>query len=124
MNVDIETLNASWLAAWTAKDVPALLGFYAPDALYKDPQTAGGITGHAALGAYLTQLFVSTPPMRYQPDTVWAIDGGFCGRWFCDIGEGGELGRIRGFDLVILKGDKIAVNEVYVHQLPTPASTA
>jgi len=118
MSLDIAKFNADWLAAWTAKDVPALLGFYAEDALYKDPQTAAGITGHAALEAYLTGLFAATPPMRYQPDEVWAIDGGFCGRWFCDIGEKGELGRIRGFDLVILKGDKIAVNEVYVHQLP------
>jgi len=116
--IDIDSFNADWLAAWTAKDVPALLGFYAKDALYKDPQTAGGITGHAALEAYLTGLFAATPPMRYEPDAVWAIEGGFCGRWFCDIGEAGELGRIRGFDLVILKGDKIAVNEVYVHQLP------
>jgi hypothetical protein len=118
MSLDIAKFNADWLAAWTAKDVPALLGFYAEDALYKDPQTAAGITGHAALEAYLTGLFAATPPMRYQPDEVWAIDGGFCGRWFCDIGETGELSRIRGFDLVILKGDKIAVNEVYVHQLP------
>ncbi|MBS0409554.1 MAG: nuclear transport factor 2 family protein [Proteobacteria bacterium] len=116
--IDIAKYNADWLAAWTAKDVPALLAFYADDTLYKDPQTAAGITGHAALEAYLTGLFAATPPMRYRPDEVWAIDGGFCGRWFCDIGEKGELGRIRGFDLVILKGDKIAVNEVYVHQLP------
>ncbi|HEX7757912.1 MAG TPA: nuclear transport factor 2 family protein [Caulobacteraceae bacterium] len=120
MSIDIETFNADWLAAWTAKDVPAVLGFYAPDTLFKDPQTAGGITGHAALEAYLTQLFASTPPMRYQPDAVWAIEGGFCGRWFCDVGEAGELGRIRGFDLVILNGDRIAVNEVYLHQLPAP----
>ena len=26
--------------------------------------------------------------------------------------------RGQGFDLVILKGDRIALNEVYVHQLP------
>ena len=117
---DIEAFNVAWLAAWTDKDVPRLLNFYAADAVYKDPQTAAGIEGHAALGAYLTQLFAATPPMRYDPEEVWAIDGGFCGRWYCTIGANGEGGRLRGFDLVILRGDQIAHNEVYVHQMPAP----
>lgn len=113
--MDIEDFNARWLAAWTAKDVPALLGFYAEDCLYKDNNTAAGITGPAALKTYLDGLFGATPPMTYTPETVWAIDGGFCGRWYCDIGG---AGRMRGFDLVILKDGRIAENEVYVHPLP------
>jgi hypothetical protein len=55
--------------------------------------------------------------MTYEPDEVWPISGGFCGRWHCQIGEGGAGARLRGFDLVLLRGDKIRVNEVYVHQL-------
>ena len=43
---------------------------------------------------------------------------GFCGRWYCEIGPGGSGGRLRGFDLVVLDGDRIALNEVYVHQMP------
>ena len=113
--MDIEDFNRRWLAAWTAKDVPALLAFYAEDCLYKDNNTAAGITGHAALKTYLTGLFAAVPPMTYTPDAVWPIEGGFCGRWYCDIGGGG---RMRGFDLVILKDGRIAENEVYVHPLP------
>ncbi|WP_085810161.1 nuclear transport factor 2 family protein [Sphingomonas sp. TZW2008] len=116
MTVDIARYNADWLAAWTAKDVPALLGFYAPDCRYFDPQTAAGITGHDALRTYLTGLFAATPPMTYTPDETWPIPGGFCGRWYCDVADGG--GRLRGFDMVLLDGDRIAHNEVYVHQLP------
>jgi hypothetical protein len=115
--VDIAQFNADWLAAWTDKDVERLVGFYTADTLYKDPQTAAGIRGHEALRSYLTTLFASTPPMRYTPDEVWPIPGGFCGRWYCDIGEKAELGRLRGFDLVVLDGDRIALNEVYVHTL-------
>lgn len=118
MTFSIERFNADWLSAWTDKDVERLVGFYAPDCLYKDPQTAAGITGHDALRAYLTGMFAATPPMRYTPDETWAIPGGFCGRWFCKMGETGELGTLRGFDLVIMDGDRIAVNEVYVHTLP------
>lgn len=114
---EMEAFNADWLAAWTAKDVPRLVAFYAHDCVYKDPQTAAGLTGREALTAYLDGLFAATPPMTYTPDEVWAIDGGFCGRWYCDIGEGGSGGRLRGFDLVRLRGREIALNEVYVHQL-------
>ena len=115
---EIARFNADWLAAWTAKDVSKLVAFYAVDCGYKDPHTAAGLTGREALAAYLTGLFAATPPMTYTPDETWPIPGGFCGRWYCEIGEGGSGGRLRGFDLVILDGDRIALNEVYVHQMP------
>lgn len=114
MSVDIADFNARWLKAWSDKDVDLLCGFYAHDCVYKDPQTAQGLSGNAALRAYLTGLFGATPAMTYTPDETWPIPGGFCGRWYCDIAGGG---RMRGFDLVILDGDKIVLNEVYVHQL-------
>jgi len=112
--LDIAAYNARWLQAWTAKDVEGLCAFYADDCVYKDPQTTQGIVGGDALRAYLTQLFAATPAMTYTPDEVWPIPGGFCGRWYCEI-EGGA--RLRGFDLVLLDGERIALNEVYVHPL-------
>ncbi|MEO6044929.1 MAG: nuclear transport factor 2 family protein [Tepidiformaceae bacterium] len=117
--MDIEAYNAAWLQAWTDKDTEKLLTFYGPDVIYKDNQTAAGIHGHAALRAYLNALFAATPPMRYEPDEVWAIKGGFCGRWLCTMAmPDGSTRRLRGFDLVLLEGDQITLNEVYTHQLP------
>lgn len=116
--MDIDDFNRRWLAAWTAKDIPALLGFYAEDCLYQDNNTAAGITGHAALEAYLQGLFAATPPMTYAPDAVWPIEGGFCGRWYCDIALPDGVTKMRGFDLVLLRDGRIAHNEVYVHPLP------
>lgn len=112
--MDIARYNADWLAAWTAKDVAALLGFYAEECRYFDPQTPDGIQGHEALRGYLTQLFADTPAMTYSPDETWPIPGGFCGRWYCDVAGGG---RLRGFDMVLLDGERIVHNEVYVHQI-------
>src|ERR1700754_2395285 len=107
---EIAAYNANWLKAWTDKDVDRLCGFYADDCVYRDPQTAAGLSGNAALRPYLTGLFGATPAMTYTPDEVWPIPGGFCGRWYCDIAGGA---RMRGFDLVILDGEKIVLNEVY-----------
>lgn len=117
--MDHADFNARWLRAWSDKDVERLLGFYTEDARYFDPQTPAGLTGCEALRGYLTQLFAATPPMTYAPDAVWTIEGGFCGRWYCTV-EGASAPALRGFDLVVLRGDRIALNEVYVHQL-TPA---
>lgn len=114
--MDIEKFNADWLTAWTAKDVDGLLEFYAKDCAYFDPQVPAGIHGHDALKTYLTQMFGATPPMTYDPEKVWTIDGGFCGRWYCEIG-GDEPSRMRGFDMVLIADGKIAHNEVYVHPL-------
>jgi hypothetical protein len=111
---EITRFNAEWLSAWTAKDVPRLAAFYSEDCVYRDPQTAGGLSGRTALSGYLQGLFAATPAMTYTPDEVWPIPVGFCGRWYCEI-EG--AGRLRGFDLVILRGREIVLNEVYVHQL-------
>lgn len=116
--MDLVKFNADWLAAWTSKDVPRLLTFYTEDTVYMDAQTAAGITGHSALREYLTGLFGATPPMTYTPEEIWLTHNGYCGRWYCAIGENGALGRLRGFDLVVMKGDKIALNEVYTHTLP------
>jgi ketosteroid isomerase-like protein len=118
MSVDIADFNRRWLQAWTDKDVPRLLGFYAEDTVYRDPQTAAGLKGHEALGAYLTGLFGATPPMRYDPDEIWPTPDGYCGRWYCTITPAdGPPTYMRGFDLVVLDGDRIALNEVYVHPL-------
>lgn len=111
---EIAAFNADWLRAWSEKDVARLVTFYAEDCAYSDPQTAAGLKGREALRGYLEGLFAATPPMTYTPDETWPIPGGFCGRWYCDI-EGG--GRLRGFDLVLLRGREIVANEVYVHQL-------
>ena len=112
--VDLEDLNRRWLQAWSDNDVDRLCAFYAPDCVYKDPQTVQGLGGREALRGYLAGLFAATPAMTYTPDEVWPIDGGFCGRWYCDVAGGA---RLRGFDLVILEQGLIALNEVYVHQL-------
>lgn len=117
--MDIEKFNADWLKAWTDKDVPRLLSFYSADTVYRDPQTAAGITGHDALRQYLTGLFSATPPMTYTPHEIWKTPNGYCGRWYCTMDmPDGSKSYIRGFDLVVLAGDKITLNEVYVHPLP------
>ena len=114
--MDLTDYNARWLKAWSDKDVPTLLTFYSPDTVYYDPQTPDGIYGQAALGAYLTGLFAALPPTVYAPHEIWPTAGGYCGRWYATTtAADGEKSYMRGFDLVVLRGDQIVLNEVYLH---------
>lgn len=115
MITDLAAFNDDWLSAWSEKDVPRLLAFYAEDAFYIDPQVPCGVRGVAELCAYLTRLFSATPVMHYVAERIWPSADGYFGRWYCDIA--GQERRLRGFDIVTLQGDKITFNEVYTHSL-------
>lgn len=115
---DIEAFNREWLEAWSDKDVERLLDFYDEETTYIDSQVPAGVRGHRELGAYLSKLFEATPPMRYDPDETWLIEGGYAGRWICTIDlPSGRQSFLRGFDLVLLRDGKITHNEVYTHRL-------
>lgn len=118
MSIDIEDFNRRWLKAWSDGDVERLVQFYSADTVYKDPQTAAGLHGREALRTYLTGLFAALPPTKYVPHEVWATPNGYCGRWYATMSPpDGPKSYMRGFDLVVLDGDQISLNEVYVHPL-------
>ena len=56
--------------------------------------SAAGISGHKALGEYLTGLFGAMPPTTYTPEEIWPTHNGYCGRWYAEIGAGAEQGRM------------------------------
>ncbi|MGE4322658.1 MAG: nuclear transport factor 2 family protein [Sphingobium sp.] len=120
--MDIADFNRRWLQEWTNKSVEGILAFYHPDILYFDENLPAGIQGMDALRAYLNDFFPQVPEWDYRPEAVWAIEGGFVGRWYMDFGTGAEAIRIRGFDQCILKDGLIVHNEVYTHKYPPQAA--
>ncbi|GBH32961.1 nuclear transport factor 2 family protein [Sphingobium xenophagum] len=115
--IDIAAFNRAWLEAWTVKSVDRILAFYHPDIAYYDDAAPGSVHGHEALRALLDQVFAATPGWVMHPDAVWPIEGGFCGRWYMDLGEGPEAVRLRGFDHCLLRDGLIVHNEVYTHRI-------
>ncbi|MEX2238225.1 MAG: nuclear transport factor 2 family protein [Dehalococcoidia bacterium] len=117
--MDIESYNRDWLKAWSDKDVERLLTFYAPDTVYKDQQVPQGARGHVELRKYLESIFGMMPETSFDPEQIWAIEGGYVGRWIATSTlPDGSASKMRGFDLVLLDGDQITLNEVYTHNLP------
>lgn len=117
-DIDIGAYNRRWLKAWTDKNVDTLLAIYADDIVFRGPDVPDGVVGAAALGDYLRAQFAATPPISYAEDEIWPIPGGFCARWYARMHLPAGDKILRGFDLVQLAGDRIALNEVYTHMLP------
>ena len=117
-SVDIADYNRRWLKAWTDKDVPALARMYGENVVYRDAQVPNGVKGLPALTGYLEKMFAATPPITYEAEEIWPIPGGFCARWYAVMERPDGNVRLRGFDMVLLDGDRIAFNEVYTHTMP------
>jgi hypothetical protein len=62
MSPDLAQNNARLLRAWPDQGVKALLGFYAFDVIYKDPQVPDGLRGREQFTAYLNRA--SRKPRR------------------------------------------------------------
>ncbi len=69
----------AWLDAFNAKDLEALLGLYADDAVHvspklrdRQPETGGRIAGKAAMRAWWGDAFSRLPTLRYEERSIVA----------------------------------------------------
>ena len=76
-----------WFPAWVggAPSVERLLAFYAPDATYVDPNRPKGITGHAALRAFFTEMLGNNPNWKFRVVAIYPTRNGFILNWSADI---------------------------------------
>jgi len=105
-----------FLAAWTSQRVEQVLDCYTDDVRYHDPNTRGDVTGHEALRRYLTRLFGAWT-MTWTAREVFdlADEEGVAFLWRATFRRAGEdaVIEIDGMDLAVLRGDRVARNEVY-----------
>ena len=113
---DLETLTKRTIDAWNRQDVKAVVACYTEDCVYRDPNTRGAVEGRAAFEKYLTKLFAAWK-MEWTVKEVhpFADGSGAAFTWRADLApaSGGDKKRVHGMDLVVLRGDLIARNEVY-----------
>ena len=113
-------LAEEFLAAWNSQDVERVLACYTEDLVYRDPNTRGPIAGRAAFARYLAKLFRSWK-MRWalREYFPFATEEGGAFLWKATIApaEGGPAREFEGMDLAVLRGRKLARNEVYFDRM-------
>jgi uncharacterized protein (TIGR02246 family) len=113
----IDRLTTRFLDAWNSQDVDRVLDCYTEDVLYRDPNTRGHVEGRDALRSYLSKLFASWT-MTWSRREVFALspaDEGVVFLWRATLAKPGDdrIVEVDGMDLVILRGELLARNEVY-----------
>jgi ketosteroid isomerase-like protein len=111
-----DRLIAQFLEAWTSQDVERVLDCYTKDVRYHDPNTRGDVVGREAMGRYLTRLFAGWE-MTWAAREVFdlAEEDGVAFLWRATFRRPGRDGviEIDGMDLAVLRGERVARNEVY-----------
>jgi ketosteroid isomerase-like protein len=105
-----------FMDAWTSQDVDRVLDCYTDDVRYHDPNTRGDVTGRDAMRRYLTRLFADWQ-MTWAAREMFDLAGqdGVALLWRATFRRAGQDGviEIDGMDLALLRGDRVARNEVY-----------
>ena len=104
-----------FLTAWNTQEVERVLSCYTTDVDYRDPNTRGSVRGGEALRRYLTKLFAGWK-MHWSLREAYLFEGGAgCAvLWHATFRrpDGETTIGIDGMDLVEVRGDQIARNEV------------
>lgn len=109
------SLADRFLTAWNTQEVERVLSCYTTDVDYRDPNTRGSVRGGEALRRYLTKLFAGwRMHWSLREAHLFANGGGCAVLWHAMFQRpGGETTiGIDGMDLVEVRGDQIARNEV------------
>ncbi|MCC6899550.1 MAG: nuclear transport factor 2 family protein [Polyangiaceae bacterium] len=111
-----DELIERFLRAWTAQDVDRVLDCYTDDLRYRDPNTRGAVEGRDAMRRYLTKLFAAWQ-MTWARREVFDLAGGegvaFLWRATFRRPGGQAVVEADGMDLALLRGDRLARNDVY-----------
>lgn len=109
-------LAVSVLDAWNTQDVEAVAGCYTEDVQYLDPNTRGYANGSEELKRYLGKLFEAWQmTWAYKEGFLFEGGDGCAVLWHATIRKHGseQVVEFDGMDLVLVRDDKIARNEVY-----------
>jgi ketosteroid isomerase-like protein len=116
----IERHSQHVLDAWNSQDVERVVACYTEDCAYLDPNTRGVVIGHAALRRYLSRLFrdwrmtwTLTESRPFHDQT----GGAFLWRAELRSAYGGPTATVHGMDLVVVRDERIARNEVYFDRM-------
>ncbi len=112
----LEHLIARFLDAWTSQDVERVLDCYTDDLRYRDPNTRGAVEGRAAMQRYLGKLFGAWQMTWHQREVFELRDHeGVAFLWHATFRRPGDSRVVEadGMDLAVLRGDRLARNEVY-----------
>ena len=101
---------------WNTQEPDRVVARYAPDLIYRDPNTRGEVKGAEMMKRYLKKLF-SAWEMHWSLREAHLFEdrNGCAVLWHATFRKpaGDQTVEIDGMDIVLMEGDRIRRNEVY-----------
>ena len=124
---EFEQRSKLMLEAWNSHDPDAVLARYTADVVYVDPNTRGAIEGSDGFRRYLTKLF-DRWQMNWQLREAFLFgdeDGGAM-LWRATLRprDGEREVTVEGMDLILMDGELVRRNEVYIDRAALAALAA
>ena len=116
-----DRLVDQFLAAWNSQDVERVVDCYTEDVRYRDPNTRGEVVGRDAMRRYLARLFAGWRMTWARREVFDLADtDGVAFLWHATFRrpEDARVVEIDGMDLVVLRGERVARNEVQFDRAP------
>jgi steroid delta-isomerase-like uncharacterized protein len=122
MSAGTTNLLDKWAQAWTAHDIPALVGLYRPDGIYEDAAFGSVAHGAAEIKAFAAGTFVGSPDFRITVThrdlsatgghIEWIMSGTQAGA-FPGLPATGKKFSVRGATILLIKDGKIVRSTDY-----------
>ena len=124
MTKEITPILEDYASAWNEHDVDKLVSFFDDNCVYEDLATENIRYGKEEVRAFLSDLFVSFPDVRFEHRSVfasgnrglreWSMSGTFTGSTdVMKIMSTGKLFSIRGASVLEFRGGRISRNSDY-----------
>ncbi|MBU1671338.1 MAG: nuclear transport factor 2 family protein [Actinobacteria bacterium] len=105
-----------FLTAWNSQDVDRVAATYTDDVVYRDPNTRGEINGSEDFKRYLEKLFAAWEMTWSLREAYLFEGGGGCSAlWHATVKQAGgdHVVDFDGMDLILVRDERIARNEVW-----------
>lgn len=111
---DLQDFCQRWLDAWSGNRPEALVDFFCPDGLYRDPARPGGLRGRDEILEYFLRLLARNPDWRFSLVELWPVPPeSLVVKWRLRIPVGERVVEEVGVHLLELRAGRVWRCEVY-----------
>jgi hypothetical protein len=115
---DLEALSERYLAAWTARDLDAIVALHTAGSVFRVHAGGEPARGKEAVRAAFADVFERFPGFAFEVDRLLLGEGHWVLDWtLVSDGDGGEL-RLDCLDVVVVADGLVARKDTYVDAGP------
>ena len=91
METDVEKLYRKYIAAWLARDIEAVVSFFAEDCIYEDVALGALNRGKGEVRTFVQTTLTAIPDFKIEPKSVFATVDRLASEWIMTGTQTGDF---------------------------------